>query len=176
MALRRSLFPQVFLGLSLVLTILVLGACAKKEPAKKEAEIKTEGEKKSEGESDGGEPLLTPAGSLLYFKGGVGGDTSISTAPQAHTGGGPTVSTGDQVAWVLYGSALTVTSLTFPATTNCGASNVPAGWTPYAAPDQYKGYAFSVRSRSRQPERATGNGTCTTRSRSRMAPGPAATS
>ncbi len=106
MALRRSLFPQLFLGLSLVLTVLVLGACAKKEAAKKaEAEVKTEGEK-SEGENEGGRPLLTAAGSLLYFKGGVGGDTSIAATPQAHTGGGPTASTGDQVAWVLYGSGL----------------------------------------------------------------------
>ena len=134
MALRRSLFSQLFLGLSLVLMILALGACAKKEEkAAKNAEAAEGGE----------EPFLTTAGSLLYFKGGVGGDTSVAATPQAHTGGGPTVSTGDQVAWVLYGSALTVTSLTFPATTSCGTSNVPAGWTPYAAPDQYKGYAFS---------------------------------
>ena len=147
MALRRSLFPRLFLGPSLVLMILALGACAKKEAAKN-----------AETAEGGEEPFLSSAGSLLYFKGGVGGDTSIATSPQAHTGGGPTTSTGDQVAWVLYGStSLTVTSLTFPATTSCGTSNVPAGWTPYGCAGSVQGVRV-LRSSHAAAGRGTNNG------------------
>ncbi len=69
------------------------------------------------------------SGALLYFQ---ATDQKVSVTPTISTDGGPS-SGGDQVAWVLVGSTLTIRTISFAATT-CGNSTVPTTWTPYPTP------------------------------------------
>ena len=114
MAALRPEVRRLIIGLGLTTTALLLGSCASKEK------------------------LLSNSGQLLYFQ---SGDSTVSVTPTASTTGGPT-SSGDEVAWVLVNSSLTITSITFPAA-GCGNSNLPGGWTPYQSPGYSKQFAWS---------------------------------
>jgi hypothetical protein len=138
MAPARSVFPRLFVGLTLVLMISVFGSCSndKKAEGEKKAETgkKAEIAQKSEGETGEPEPILSSTyNNLLYFQ---STDSVVAKVPYAYTSGNPT-STGDQLAWVLIPPAanptITIASITMPAV-GCGNSTVPIGWTPYPRP------------------------------------------
>jgi hypothetical protein len=122
---RRLILSRLLIGFSLVAVILLLGTCGGERGGKND-EIGKKGK------------FASGNGYLLYFK---SSDTTVPVTPTVSTTGGPT-SNGDQVAWVLMDSNLSITSLTFPAA-GCGTSNVPSTWTPYPSPAWYQQYAFS---------------------------------
>ena len=121
---RQSVPPRSFIGLGLVAAILLLGASASSG----------EGEKSKSPDKK----LQSGSGSLVYFQ---ASDKTINTYPTVSTDGGPT-SGGDMVAWALVGSTLYIRSIAFSVPA-CGASTVPANWTPFQTPGESGPFGWS---------------------------------